>query len=99
MKKGFSTITYDLRGRGGSDKPINGYGIENHINDLKSILDYYNIGKSIILAHSFGAMIAVRFAISYPEKLRAMILMDGGGLLKIRKRIQLLDVLKPSFDR
>ncbi|MCW7482845.1 alpha/beta hydrolase [Leptospira kanakyensis] len=96
---GYKVISYDLRGRGKSDKPISGYGFQNHIQDLKGILTHYKIKNPIFFAHSFGCMIALRYAILYPESVQGMILMDGGGLLTLPKRIQVLKVLKQSFER
>ncbi|TGL40352.1 alpha/beta fold hydrolase [Leptospira perdikensis] len=96
---GYRVLSYDLRGRGKSDKPKSGYGFKNHIKDLRGIIAHYKIKNPIFFAHSFGCMIALRYAIAYPELVKAMILMDGGGLLSLLKRIQVLKVLKQSFER
>lgn len=96
---GYRVLSYDLRGRGNSDKPKSGYGFQNHINDLRGIISHYKIKNPIFFGHSFGCMIALRYAILFPEQVKAMILMDGGGLLSLPKRIQILKVLKQSFDR
>lgn len=96
---GHRVISYDLRGRGKSDKPESNYGFRNHLDDLKSILTHYKVKNPIFFAHSFGCMIALRYAILYPNDIKAMILMDGGGLLSLRKRIQILKVLQQSFER
>ncbi|WP_040506170.1 alpha/beta fold hydrolase [Leptospira wolbachii] len=96
---GYRVLSYDLRGRGKSDKPKSGYGFQNHIKDLRGIISHYKIKNPIFFAHSFGCMIALRYAISYPEVVKAMILMDGGGLLSLSKRLQILKVLQQSFER
>ncbi|XDD45840.1 alpha/beta hydrolase [Leptospira sp. WS39.C2] len=98
-QKGHKVITYDLRGRGDSDKPINGYGFQNHVSDLNNIILHYNLKEVILLGHSFGCMIALRYVLLFPKQVKRMILLDGGGLLSIKKRIQILKVLKQSFDR
>ncbi|ABZ95179.1 Hydrolase or acyltransferase [Leptospira biflexa serovar Patoc strain 'Patoc 1 (Ames)'] len=98
-KKGHKVISYDLRGRGHSSKPNHAYGFENHIKDLNMIIKHYQLKNFILLAHSFGCMIALRYTLLYPEQTKAMILMDGGGLLSVQKRIQILKVLKQSFER
>lgn len=98
-RNGYKVISYDLRGRGKSDKPQSGYGFKNHIDDLKGIIAHYKIKNPIFFAHSFGCMIALRFAILYPKEVKAMILMDGGGLLSLSKRLQVLKVLQQSFER
>lgn len=96
---GHRVISYDLRGRGKSDKPNSGYGFHNHINDLQKIIDHYKIKKPIFFAHSFGCMVVLRYVQIFPEIAKAIILMDGGGLLSLAKRIQILKVLQQSFER
>ncbi|WP_366929315.1 alpha/beta hydrolase [Leptospira sp.] len=98
-KAGHKVISYDLKGRGHSDKPNTGYGFMNHIEDLNQLVQHYKLKDFIILGHSFGCMIALRYALKYPNKISGMILIDGGGLLTVKKRIQILKVLKQSFDR
>ncbi|MCW7463684.1 alpha/beta hydrolase [Leptospira limi] len=98
-KAGHKVISYDLKGRGHSGKPKIGYGFMNHIEDLNQLVQHYNLKEFILLGHSFGCMIALRYALLFPEKISGMILIDGGGLLTVKKRIQILKVLKQSFDR
>ncbi|GBF42374.1 hydrolase [Leptospira ellinghausenii] len=98
-KAGHKVISYDLKGRGHSGKPNTGYGFMNHIEDLHQLVQHYKLKDFIFLGHSFGCMIALRYALLFPEKISGMILMDGGGLLTVKKRIQILKVLKQSFDR
>jgi pimeloyl-ACP methyl ester carboxylesterase len=74
-------ISYDLRGRGDSDKPENGYSLSIHAQDLADIIDALELERPVVLGHSLGAMIALYFAANYPEKLSKLILMDGGGQL------------------
>lgn len=98
-KAGHKVISYDLRGRGHSEKPATGYGFMNHIEDLNQLVQHYKLKDFILFGHSFGCMIALRYALKFPNKISGMILMDGGGLLTVKKRIQILKVLKQSFDR
>lgn len=97
--KDYSVYSYDLRGRGNSTKPEIEYGFSNHIKDLFKIIEYYKLQKVVLLGHSFGAMLAVRFAILFPELVRGLILMDGGGLLSITRKLNILKVLQPSYER
>ncbi|TGM60336.1 alpha/beta fold hydrolase [Leptospira vanthielii] len=96
---GYRVLSYDLRGRGKSDKPESGYGFQNHIKDLEGIISHFKIRNPIFFAHSFGCMIALRYVISNPGAVKSMILMDGGGLLSLSKRLQILKVLQQSFER
>ena len=97
--KGYSVYAYDLRGRGFSTKERIEYGFLNHIEDLRKIIEHYKLKKVILLGHSFGAMLAVRFAIHFPELVKGLILMDGGGILPTFQKLKILKVLQPSYER
>src|SRR5678816_2471905 len=84
----FRMTTYDLRGHGYSDVPLNGYTTADHANDLKQLLDALGIDKPHILAHSFGADIALHFAILFPERVDRLILVEPAiaALIPLRDR-------------
>ena len=63
-------IAYDLRGRGDSDKPARGYDLAIHGQDLLGLLDHFGLERAILMGHSLGAGIAVRFAAHHPERSR-----------------------------
>ena len=88
-------IAYDLRGRGGSDKPERDYNLAAHNRDLAGLLDRLGIPKAIVMGHSLGAHIAVRFAARHPERVAKLVLFDGG--LDVRPEV--LDSLGPSIAR
>ena len=72
---------YDLRGRGDSDKPEQGYSIPIHAADLAQLIDSWNLDRPIVIGHSLGALIALYFAAHYPAKLRKLVLVDAGAPL------------------
>jgi pimeloyl-ACP methyl ester carboxylesterase len=88
-------IAYDLRGRGESDKPDTGYSLAQHGEDLRGLLDHLGLRKAILVGHSLGASIAVRFAAVHPERVAKLVLVDGG----IDVRAEVLDSLRPAIDR
>ena len=71
-------VGVDLRGRGGSGKPESGYGLEAHASDLIRVLDHLGLKRAVILGHSMGGFVALKTALSYPERIRALVLLDGG---------------------
>ena len=71
-------IALDLRGRGDSEKPPSGYGLDTHAQDVIRILDYLGIERGVFVGHSLGAFIALHIALQYPDRARALALLDGG---------------------
>ena len=74
-------FAYDLRGRGDSDKPEEGYSVPIHAADLASLLDELQIEAPILIGHSLGALISLYFAAHYPDKLSKLVLLDAGAPL------------------
>jgi pimeloyl-ACP methyl ester carboxylesterase len=73
-----SLVGVDLRGRGDSAKPESGYGLEAHAGDVIRVLDHLGLRNVVILGHSMGGFVALKTALSYPERVRAIVLLDGG---------------------
>jgi len=71
-------VGVDLRGRGDSGKPLSGYGLEAHAGDVIRVLDHLGLENALIAGHSMGAFVALKAALSYPERVRALVLLDGG---------------------
>jgi len=88
-------IAYDLRGRGDSDKPETGYSLQIHCDDLLGLLDRFGFKKVVILGHSLGAHIALRFAVRFPKRVAKLVLVDGG----IDVRPEILDSIAPAIAR
>lgn len=72
---------YDLRGRGDSDKPEQGYSIPLYAEDLAHLIAAWKLERPIIIGHSLGALIALYFAAHYPDKLSKLVLVDAGAPL------------------
>ncbi|MGH3770090.1 MAG: alpha/beta fold hydrolase [Pseudonocardiaceae bacterium] len=75
---GADVILYDLRGHGLSERPRTGYRVHDAVTDLAAILDTLNIdGPVHLVGHSFGGAIALSFAVTYPEKVASMLLIEA----------------------
>src|ERR687889_1800954 len=71
-------VGVDLRGRGDSDKPESGYGLEAHAADVVRVLDHLGLQSAVLAGHSMGAFVALKTALLFPERVRALVLLDGG---------------------
>lgn len=73
----FLTIVYyDQRGCGRSDT-ANDYSINSMINDIESIRKALNTDSVYLLAHSFGGIIALNYALKYPQHIKGLILANA----------------------
>jgi len=74
LQDDYRIIAYDLRL--GLKNPQE-YALDLLIDDLKRFLDSVNIGSAIICGHSFGALIAMKFSMMYPDYARALVLISA----------------------
>lgn len=73
-----SLVGVDLRGRGDSGKPPTGYGLDAHASDVVRVLDHLRLESAVIAGHSMGGFVGLKAALSYPDRVRALVLLDGG---------------------
>lgn len=71
-------VGVDGRGRGDSDKPETGYGLEAHAGDVVRVLDHLGLEDAVVAGHSMGAFVALETALTHPDRVRAVVLLDGG---------------------
>jgi pimeloyl-ACP methyl ester carboxylesterase len=95
LSPAYRMLAYDLRGRGESDKPEKGYSLARHDEDLEGLLDHFGIKKAVLIGHSLGAHIALRFAAMHPDRVTKLVLVDGG----LDVRAEVLDSLRPAINR
>lgn len=91
----FRVIAPDLRGRGGSDKPGDGYSVSQHVADVIGLLDALGLERVVLGGHSFGAFVAILAAVIHPERVPQLVVMDAA--IKLDPRVG--DMLRPSLDR
>lgn len=92
-------FAYDLRGRGDSDKPEEGYSNPIHMEDLAALIDELGLERPIVIGHSLGAMISLYFAAHHPDKLSKLVLLDAGTPLPWRTPAEQPAWLTAAIDR
>lgn len=73
---GFRHLTYSVRGMGesqGVDGPVT---LEDWAQDLAGLMDALDIRSAIVAGHSMGGAISQRFAIDYPDRVEALLLLS-----------------------
>jgi pimeloyl-ACP methyl ester carboxylesterase len=73
----FQTFALDLRGHGNSDKPEDGYKVEDFVADLEGFMDSMGLERSNIVGHSLGSFIAQVFAAEHPDRIRKLLLISS----------------------
>lgn len=86
----YRVIAVDTRGHGKSPRGSAPFTMAQFAEDLKELLDELGIESLVLLGFSDGANIAMKFALRYPRRLRALIL-NGGNLdaRGIKRHVQL----------
>jgi lipase len=74
----YTVIAPDLRGRGKSNNITGPFGMAAHADDMVAVLDHFGIDKIDVLGHSMGGFVAIVLAHRAPDRVRRLILVDGG---------------------
>ncbi len=74
---GYTVIALDQRGHGESDKPASGYDFDTILTDDTEALDALKMEHSILVGHSWGAMVALQYAAQHADQVKALVLVDG----------------------
>jgi len=75
-------IVYDRRGFGRSERPEPlVMGVPLHTDDAAGLLDALDAGPAVVIGRSHGGEVAVDLALRYPDRVRALALLEGGGML------------------
>lgn len=70
----FRVVRYDARGFGRSSLPNEPY---RHVDDLCAMLDHLGLARASIVGLSMGGGIALDFALEYPQRVQALVVVDG----------------------
>ena len=85
-KEGYSCLIPDLRGHGNSDKSKKRqlYEIPVFIEDIRQIVEQEKLSQIILAGYSFGGMIALGFAIEYPDLVSELVLISTNYIGPLR---------------
>lgn len=81
LADGYRVVLPDHRGHGESGRlgPGGYYHFPDYVLDLAALIDRLGVGEVALAGHSMGASIAVYYAGAFPERVRALALLDGIG--------------------
>jgi proline iminopeptidase len=74
----FRLIYYDQRGRGRSANNVlpEEVTLTSDINDVEAVRTHFGLQSAALLGHSWGAVLALEYALRYPERVSHLILMN-----------------------
>lgn len=82
LQNQFTVFNLDLPGFGKSEEPLHCWSVDEYAQFLHCLLEEEGVKNPILIAHSFGARIAICYAARYPCK--KLILTGAAGLLPKR---------------
>lgn len=80
--KGYRVICPDFPGFGKSNIPKEPWTITDYVNWVFDFAKSQRMDKFFLLGHSFGGRIAIKFAVTFPEKIKSLILCNSSGIKK-----------------
>lgn len=78
LKSDFICYNFDFPGFGKSEIPKSAWGVEEYTQMLRAFIEKNEIEDPIIIAHSFGARVAILYASQYP--VYKMVITGGAGI-------------------
>jgi pimeloyl-ACP methyl ester carboxylesterase len=76
-ERGYVVTALDQRGHGESEKPNTGYDFATIVADDAAAVQTLGIVHPIVVGHSWGAAVALQYAATYPDRVSALVLVDG----------------------
>ena len=77
LAKKHTVIAPDLRGIGASSHPAEGYTKAVMAQDVHALVDSLKLGRTAIVGHDIGLMVAYAYAAQYPTEVDRIALMDA----------------------
>ncbi len=95
----YRLIVIDNRGHGKSGRPRGDgqYGMEM-VRDLARLMDHLNIKKADFVGYSMGAFLTHKFASTYPERVKSIVL-GGAGWLREGPATEAMDQISESLRK
>lgn len=108
MSEDYRVVAPDLRGHGRSSAPedIESYTIEAYARDLDALLSELEVDVCAMVGCSFGGMIALQFAVTWPDRVAALVVSDASPAYdherydeRIRERERGIDAMATLVER
>ncbi len=85
LSKRWRCIAVDLPSYGRSEVPVTDYTLEFFARSALQLMDSLGVKRVIPVGSSMGGMVSMEFALRWPERVAALVLVDSGGMWRPRK--------------
>jgi len=88
-RAGYRAVAPDMRGFGDTTRParIADYALQTLGEDVAALIDALGESKAHVLGHEWGAIVAAEAALSYPDKIDRLILVNGSPAITLGRAI------------
>ncbi len=83
FENSFKVLKIDFPGHGDSDEPKTPFFVKDFAENIISLLKHLNINKVNIVAHSFGARVAIWIASHYKDYVNKIVITGGAGIRNV----------------
>lgn len=99
LKAGFRCITWDERGHGQTADPQQcaPFSYYDSADDLAALLEHLGVSQAVFVGMSQGGYLALRCALSHPEKVRALVLIDTQAMQEDPEKMSDHEVLVKAW--
>lgn len=92
LSNDFQLLIPDLRNHG--DSPHGKHSIAAMRDDILELLEQEKISQTTLIGHSMGGLVAMDFAVTHPDLLNALIVVDIAPTAKLDRLLYIFDALQ-----
>ncbi|MCT9080840.1 alpha/beta fold hydrolase [Streptomyces fulvoviolaceus] len=75
-----TVVRWDQRGCGRSERCAGPWTSERFVADLEAVRRHFALDRMVLLGHSWGAQLALSYALAHPERVAALVYVSGVGI-------------------
>lgn len=92
-------LAIDLRGHGKSAAPKdNDYAVDSFVKDLEAVVDKLGLKRFVLVGHSLGGSIAIKYAGRYPGRVAGLVVVGAPGKIPPEQAQQTLAAIEANYD-
>lgn len=104
LERRHRVVAFDLRGFGGSEKPLDGYSMEDQADLIGSAMRRLRLGRATVAGHSLGGTVSTALAERHPGLVERLVIVDQApdrsyqsGGLPFTAKLTFIPVLGPAL--